>query len=111
MKKTKIELDGHTFKNQGEVDEYLFLKQSPNVTDIQTNVEIPLIVNNFLICYVRVEFKYLLNGQRVFHRHKNNWEDDARLKWKILQATNPDHKFILSGGVSDKAPKYIGCHQ
>jgi hypothetical protein len=68
-------------------DQLEWRKRAGEITKIERQVRIPLIVNGVLICTYIADFRVTLtNGRRQYHEVKGFMTKDAALKMKLVNA-------------------------
>lgn len=87
----KCVYDGLKFDSILERNRYIFLKNEQangNITELETQVVLPIYVFDQLVCKAIPDFKYRYKGEYVYEDTKGVITDYFRLKLKLVKATH-----------------------
>jgi hypothetical protein len=85
----RTEIDGLTFASKREARRYLDFREQQRaglIRDLQTQTEIPIVVNGVTVTRYIADFTYTRDGARVVEDAKGAKTDVYRLKKKLLAA-------------------------
>lgn len=84
-----VEVNGEHFDSRGEARRCFYLREMQRlgkISDLQRQVEMPIVINDMEICFYRADFVYMEDGIRVVEDYKGAKTDMFILKKNLLRA-------------------------
>ncbi len=88
-----VDADGIRWDSQAEYrrwSELKLLERAGQISGLERQVTVPLVVNGTKICALRPDFAFFEKGKRVLADQKGFETRDWKLKWKLAVALYPN---------------------